>query len=95
MLIKQGRAITASAYKENRHIKKYRMDDPEVYKIAEDYHAKADWQPEDVYVMDLGLVNDGWRIVEINSFTCSGLYKCDYDKVIHELENYAVDTWNS
>jgi len=45
--------------------------------------AKADWQLDTVYVVDICLTPDVWtkkdvpRIVEFNAFSSSGLYACD------------------
>ena len=40
----------------------------------------------DAYVMDLGLTDDGWKIVELNNLNSAGLYECDTDAIIRTLE---------
>lgn len=39
--------------------------------------AGRDWQPDTVYTCDVALSGDRARVVELNSFSCSGLYACD------------------
>jgi hypothetical protein len=39
--------------------------------------ARRDWQPDTVYTCDVALSGDRGRVVELNSFSCSGLYACD------------------
>lgn len=38
------------------------------------------------YTIDIALLdNDELRVVEVNSFNCAGLYKCDLDLIVEEL----------
>ncbi len=41
------------------------------------------------YTIDVALLdNDELRVVEVNSFNCAGLYKCDLDLIVGELSCY-------
>ena len=39
------------------------------------------------FVMDLGLVGDEWKIVELNNLNSSGFYKCNTDAIINALKH--------
>lgn len=43
------------------------------------------WQPEPAYTLDVGTVGGVYNVVELNSFSCAGLYKCDKRKVVAAL----------
>lgn len=44
--------------------------------------AEHNWQMDLAYVVDIALSNDQAKIVEFNSFSSSGLYACDLEKVV-------------
>ena len=51
--------------------------------------ARRDWQADTVYVCDVALTeNDGKdaaRVVELNTFSCAGLYACDTRKIVEAV----------
>ena len=44
--------------------------------------------PAPVYVIDICETNDGFKIVEINCFNCSGMYKVDRGLVLSEVAHF-------
>jgi hypothetical protein len=57
--------------------------------------AQHDWQVDTVYTCDVALLNDGKvKIVELNGFSCAGLYACDLDKVVEGVSAAALKEWN-
>lgn len=52
--------------------------------------ATLDYYPEDIYTMDVCSLANGQLeyVVELNSFSCSGLYDMDYAKVVGAVENH-------
>ena len=46
------------------------------------------YQPAEAFVIDVCLVEDDWKIVEINCINAAGFYLCDIQKLITELEYY-------
>jgi len=61
--------------------------------FADKYVAKANWQLDSCYVVDIFLGEDGPRIGEFNSFASSGLYNCDMDKIVNAVCNTAEKEW--
>lgn len=51
------------------------------------------YQPEKVFVIDIGITYNGPAIVEYNSFSCSGLYKCNLEKVVKAVSNVVIEDW--
>lgn len=82
--IVKGEVITASQYKIGKTVLYEEYNDcgaidycKEMVKI---------YQPADAFVMDICLVNDNYKIIEINGFNCSGFYKADIQKMLMALE---------
>lgn len=54
--------------------------------------AKRQWQPDTVYVCDVAINEDGeGRLLEMNAFSCSGLYAADTEKIVKAVSQSA---WN-
>lgn len=68
--------------------KKGRLCISETYdKMAHDLaeYASTLYTPDPIFVIDIGKLSTGeYRIVELNSFSCSGLYACDTDTLVKE-----------
>jgi hypothetical protein len=41
---------------------------------------------DDAFVIDLGRVNNEWKIVELNNINSSGLYECDTDAIVRAFK---------
>jgi len=47
----------------------------------------AEWQPHKAFVLDIARLLDGsCKIIEVNTYNCSGLYACDPKKMVMALE---------
>lgn len=55
--------------------------------------AKEEWQPDPIYVVDIGKIESGFGLLEINSFSCSGFYACDVEPIIREASRLALQDW--
>jgi hypothetical protein len=55
--------------------------------------ARRDWQPDTVYTCDVALTEGRGRVVELNSFSCSGLYACDTDAVAKAVTASIVEEY--
>ncbi len=50
--------------------------------------------PEELFVVDVGVDSDGnFGVIEMNSFSCSGIYACDADKIISAAASVAERLW--
>lgn len=58
--------------------------------------AKREWQPDTVYTCDVALTNGRTqgRVVELNTFSCSGLYACDTRRIVEAVSQAAWREYN-
>ena len=57
------------------------------------FEEKEIWTPDPVFVVDVCISNDNYYILELNSFSCSGLYACDLQAVVKSASDLAVKEW--
>lgn len=81
IVVIDSKVITGSRYKLKDSISSAELKEDLILKYAQRI---ADfWSPEIAYVMDVGLTKESeLKLIEINSFSCSGLYNCDIEKVV-------------
>ncbi len=82
LVIIDKKVIASSLYKENGRPNKEAGCVPKVQKFAELVINSVDNPPQACYTMDIAETKDGFSIVELNSMSCSGLYKCDITAVV-------------
>ena len=91
-VICEGEVVTGSQYRWDGKMD-IRIDvHHECWEFAEKV-AKANWQLDTCYVVDIFLGEDGPRIGEFNSFSSSGLYNCDMDRIVEAVTKAAVKEW--
>ena len=79
-----GKVITGSLYHVDGKLNKSRNSPLNVWKYAE--KIAKEYQPESAYVLDIGEFNNGnLGVMEVNSFSCSGLYLCDQNLIIENI----------
>ncbi len=89
-VIWRGAVVTGSRYSQERQLS-LGPAEPEARQAAE-IVARDPWQPEPIYVLDIGKTDQGeYRVVEINSINCSGLYACDLEKVVAAMSQEAAE----
>jgi hypothetical protein len=53
------------------------------------------WRPDDAFVMDVCEADEELRVLELNGFSCSGLYHCDLTAVVSAIGDLAARAWRS
>ena len=82
----KGKVVTASRYMINGKVIPLNYDHESFYiNYAQEMVNK--YQPAEAFVIDVCLVDNELKIVEINCFNCSGFYDCNFQKLILEVEN--------
>ena len=57
--------------------------------------AKLDWQPDIVYTCDIALLENGdVKVIELNSFSCAGLYACNIEDILIKVSEIALLEYN-
>lgn len=84
--IVDGEPVTMSQYKIGRRVNMLNMDNNEESYIFAKQMAKL-YSPSRVFVLDICLYEDEYKIVEINCANMSGFYDINMSKLIQSLEN--------
>lgn len=90
LFVAHGRVVTGSRYRLNGTTD-VAPDLPEsVSEFATEVLAAVPWRPDPLFVMDVCASDDGLRIVELNSFSCSGQCACDLDAYVAAASQFAA-----
>jgi len=55
--------------------------------------AEVPYRPDPIYMMDICVSGNKLHLLELNSFSCSGLYQCDPSAVVNTVKELALDEW--
>ena len=92
-MIADGKVIAGSEYRWDGKLDIRRDWPQECWDLA-DQVAKHPWQVDIAYTCDVALTNSGPKIVELNGFSCAGLYACDLNLVVKGVSDAALKDWN-
>ena len=94
VVVVNGKAITSSEYK----VRGFPISSPTLAKDTKSVHGLAEeiaaiYSPEPIFCLDIGIetVERGLKLIEINSFSCSGLYKCDKEKIVKSVSEATLE----
>lgn len=92
-VIADRKVITGSEYRWD-NVLDVRIDTlPECDILAEKI-ASLEWQADYVYVCDIAMTDEGPKVIELNSFSSSGLYACDTRKIVKAVSDIAIKEFN-
>jgi hypothetical protein len=63
----------------------------EVRDFASTILAHVRWRPDHIFMFDVGDSDEGLKLVELNSFSCSWLYACDVAAVVERASRLAAN----
>jgi Holliday junction resolvase RusA-like endonuclease len=80
--------VAFSTYKTNykSNFKKTKVDEDKVLNFCK--NVIDTFNPEEMFVVDLAIVEEEIKIIEFNCFNSSGLYGCDTDKIVCSVNEY-------
>ena len=61
--------------------------------FVEEVLKKVSWRPAPMFIMDVCDSEDGLRVLELNSFGCSGHYLADLSAVVRAASELASHLW--
>ena len=93
LVVANGEVVAASQYYEGGKVARSAGCPSEVRAFAERALSSVSWRPDPLFVLDVCESQDELRLVELNSFSCSGLYECDKAAVISAAAECASKTW--
>ncbi len=82
-----GKVVGGSQYKSN-----FCLEFLEIYPEEAAYFAEQvarHWTPHPIFVMDIGLVNGDFKVIEIGPFNYAGLYKMDLKPLVLTINKFA------
>lgn len=80
-----GAPITSSFYKINGNVK-HTNNDLFEESLSFVKNVLSYGCIDDAFVLDCGLANDEWKIVELNNINSSGIYECNTDAIVTALK---------
>jgi hypothetical protein len=93
VVIARGRFIAASQYKSEGCHSELPGCPQDVRTYVDGLLAEVQYRPDPIYMMDLCLSGNNLYLLELNSFSCSGLYQCDSSAVVKEVKGLAIEEW--
>jgi hypothetical protein len=93
LIVANGKVVAGSQYQSPSG----RVEAPgypeEVSKFATTMLDKVAWSPATMFIMDICDSEDGLRLLELNSFGCSGHYLADLRTVVEAASELAAQAW--
>jgi len=86
--------VSGSQYKEDDKLNEQDDCDGGAWSLAQEI-AKEEWQPGRAYTLDICKSEGRYYLLEINSFSCSGLYGCAVEPIVREVSRVALEEYNS
>lgn len=95
VVVADSKVIGGSLYKKDGEIKEECGLPDHVKQYAEEILTNVKYRPDKAFVMDICEVpHKGLKLIEINSFSCSGMYACDLEPIVEEIEDLAYWDWD-
>ncbi len=89
-IIANHEVVTASQYRSGRwNVVKAGAPDEAIQFV--EMIAKTQFAPDPMYSLDICKSNGCYRLLEIGSFSCSGLYACDVDKMVQAVVDWVEE----
>jgi len=82
LVVAHGAVVAASQYYEAGVMTTSPGCPAEVRGFGERVLREVSWRPDPLFMLDIGESVGELRVVELNSFSCSGLYQCDKAAVV-------------
>lgn len=89
LVIVEDKVVGASQYKNSGKLEILTNCPQSIKDFAETASSTCD-NPDKCYVMDIAETIFGPKIIELNSFSCSGLYKCNIKEVISAVREVVI-----
>jgi len=89
----QNRIIDGNKYMIDRVLLTERVVDDEAWKYAETI--VNNYTPDKAFTIDIAKLGNGeYRVLEIGSFCCAGLYNADLNKIVNEINQLCINEYN-
>jgi ATP-grasp domain, R2K clade family 3 len=93
LVVARGAFVAASRYRTDGRSDVSPGCPAEVRAFGEQALAGAGWQPDPIFMLDVCESGGSLWVLELNSFSCSGVYACDADAVVETASQLAAEAW--
>jgi len=87
-VIKNNDIVTFSAYKGQSD----KIDDG--IEFVKNILSNSNFEPDIMWTLDIAESYRRWKLIEINSMSCSGYYDCDTNKIVKEVKKSIIEECN-
>lgn len=95
IVVADNKVITASLYKENDKMVRSNKVPIEVLNYAQGVLDSVKYNPDFVWTLDICKAEDNFKVLEVGSFSCAGLYACDPELIINAVNHVALKEYDS
>lgn len=89
----ENKVVTGSLYKRYLENETSPQVPTDAVNFAQNILNSIDFPYQDPYTLDVAKVGDNFFVVEINSFSCSGFYQADVEKIVEAVSQKALKDW--
>jgi hypothetical protein len=93
VVVARGRVVAASRYRSEGRLDVAPGCPPEVWAYVDALLADVPYRPDPIFMMDVCASGSDLYLLELNSFSCSGLYRCEPATVVAEVKQLAIEAW--
>lgn len=93
VVIARGCFVAASQYKSEGCHDESPGCPQDVRTFVEGLLAEVPYRPDPIYIMDICVSGSKLYLLELNSFSCSGLYQCDPSAVVKAVKELTIEEW--
>jgi hypothetical protein len=95
LIVAEGAVIAAGQYLVDGEIVTAPSCPPKVLTFATDVLSAVSWYPDELFMMDVCESDGELRLIELNPFSSSAIYPCDYRAVVSVVSRLATRRWES
>jgi hypothetical protein len=93
LIVANGEVIAGSQYSEDGQSRVLAGCPNEVLAFGATVLQQVDWRPDAMFIMDVCASEDGLRLLELNSFSCSGHHLANLEAVVKKASELAALSW--
>lgn len=92
-VIADKKVVTGSQYRLNGKLAYLSKFPIEAANLAEEIANSCEFNPHPMYIMDICKTEDGYKLMEIGSANCAGMYACDLVKFVEKASELSLAEW--
>jgi len=92
-IVCKDKVIAGCKYKDKNKSIRETIYNGEVWEFAQYILDKTEYRPDKAFSMDICKCGETYYLLELNSFSCCGLYACDLEVVIDEITKLALEDY--